>query len=180
MRYGPFVTTGSVLHGPHEVRLAWWNSAPPVPDGPPRPGTDIDDGVAWPCDSAPWTAHLGGWTLAASNESDLTIESGPGWVRVIRADGLVSSVREIANLDTSGATGRSGADPFGDESITPWLRSSVPVEAGQLWAAQLTLTGQGAIAEPELTATVHRDGAARVEVRWSDGQTDGFPCIDSL
>ena len=186
-RRGPTLTTASVVRGPHEVRIAWWDAAPEVTGR--RPDGSLDDDTAWPHDPGPWHLRVGGWALAAD---ELDVESGPGWVRVVRGDGVTSTVRSLLGLDDVGSLHRSGADPLGARSATPWAVTAAPLAEGQPCAALVTLSGRtssgdtlpgrtssgDAAVSPEdasdvvRVAVVGTGDAAAVEVRWHDGAVD--------
>ncbi|WP_309134565.1 DUF2264 domain-containing protein [Cellulomonas sp.] len=169
LRRGPQVTTASVVHGVHELRLAWWH--PAVDDPVAHPDAD----AAWPADPGPWRVHVGGWALAGAGRDEVRVEDGPDRVVLHRADGTVSAVRAVRGLDEAGATWRDGADPFARWSATPWLRSSAPVASGAVVAALVVLAG-GAGDDVDLDAVASVDvGDGEVAVRWRDGRRDVVP-----
>lgn len=190
LRRGPTLTTAAVVRGRWEVRLARWTPSPGGDAGlAPRPGDDLDRDAAWPADPGPWTAHVGGWPLAAAGDGALHTERDNGWVRVRRADGTTSLVRSLHGdgtvpLDEAGATRRHGADPLGEASATPWLRSTRNVGTGDVVAALVVLDGldghdAGGVpgrgpdggALPRVRV-LDGTGGSRVEVRWPDGSAD--------
>ncbi|SKC71695.1 DUF2264 domain-containing protein [Krasilnikoviella flava] len=202
LRRGPVLTTASVVHGPDEVRLAWWTPvAGAVPGRAPRPGTtaaDLDQDAAWPADTGPWTLHVGGWPLAAARDGALHVERSDDRVRVVRDDGTTSHVRALpvrtdadarpdaqadvpldVPLDRAGAGRRRGADPFGPASAVPWLRTSAPVGPAEVVAALVVLTAEeGAHRRPAPAVHLRRTadgGLGGVEVRWPDGRVDIVP-----
>ncbi|MFC8191612.1 DUF2264 domain-containing protein [Cellulomonas sp. NPDC057328] len=173
VRRGPALTTASVVHGVHELRLAWWRPAADDPVGRP------DAAAAWPADPGPWRAHLGGWPLAAAERDDVRVERTADRVVLRRADGTLSAVRAVAGLDEPGVTWRDGADPFARWSATPWLRGTAPVAAGQVVAALVVLAGRPMDVDLDVVAAVEARGAD-VVVRWRDGRTDVVPAGTEL
>lgn len=184
MRHGPRLVTASVVRGRFEVRLAWClpdlsdggagNGVPS--DGTPDGRAPGDDTAAWPRDVGPWRLHVGGWALAAPDPTDLTVETGDAWVRVVRQDGLSSLVRGLTGLSVPGTRRRVGADPLGTASATPWLRSSHAMAPGEVGAALVVLTGVPSPLDLDAVESVTRlpDTAdrTRVAVRWRDGLVD--------
>lgn len=172
LRRGPTLTTASVVRGPHEVRIAWWDAAPEVTGT--RPAGSLDDDAAWPHDTGPWRLRVGGWALAADA---LDVESGPGWVRVVRGDGVTSTVRSLLGLGEAGSLPRTGADPLGVRSETPWVAADGTLPERQPCAALVTLSGDPAAthrgaADVVRVAVVGTGDAAAVEVRWEGGAVD--------
>jgi hypothetical protein len=182
MRRGPRLVTAAVVRGRFEVRIAWYLQDSPdggqgSPDGGAEPGrgTSADADAAWPHDVGPWRLHVGGWALAASDEGELTVETGDTWVRVARPDGLSSLVRGLTGLTVPGIRRRSGADPLATASATPWLRGSRPAAPGEVGAALVVLTGAPSPLDLDAVKSVTRlpdAGRTRVAVRWRDGQVD--------
>jgi hypothetical protein len=118
---------------------------------------------------------MGGWALAASDERDLTVETGDTWVRITRPDGLSSLVHGLAGLTVPGTRRRVGSDPLGTASATPWLCSARPVAPGAVCAALVVLTGAGSpldLGAVESVTTLPDAGRTRVAVRWRDGPVD--------
>ncbi|MEV6965973.1 DUF2264 domain-containing protein [Hamadaea sp. NPDC051192] len=161
VRTGPWLATASVLHGAVEVRLVR------VGDDTVRLAAGGEDPEAyWPVDPGPWRLHLGGWALAGDS---LEHRHDGGQAAVTRPDGFVSEVRALRGFDEAGVTGHHDANPFGPESAVPWLRTTIPVEPGALYAAAVILRGPGTTpALPTIVATP----TTAVEVRWPDGSVD--------
>ncbi|GAA1848751.1 DUF2264 domain-containing protein [Myceligenerans crystallogenes] len=186
-RIGPQVVTASVVRGRFEVRLAWTlpdddptdtDTAEGADDAgrPPVPGAIAS--AAWQHDPGPWTFHLGGWPLAADRDGDLVVERGDDWARVHRRDGRSSLVRALLGLETPGSTRRTGADPIGEISVTPWLRSQSRATPESPVAALVVLTGDPnpRDADADAVDSVHHDpGTGTVEIRWRTGKTDVVP-----
>jgi hypothetical protein len=172
MRRGPRLVTASVVRGRFEVRIGWYLQD--VPDGAAGNGTDVD-GAAWPRDVGPWSLQVGGWALAAPDATRLTVETGTDWVRVNRRDGLSSLVKGLTGLNMPGTRRRLGADPLAAASATPWLRSSRPVDPGEVGAALVVLTGAPSPLDLDAVESVTRLPHAdrtRVAVRWRGGLVD--------
>lgn len=160
LRGGPALTTASVVRGHVEVRLAWWQEAPVG-----------DTDSTWPRADGPFAVRVGGWALAADRADVLRVhERTRHETEVRRPDGTVSLVRGLRGLDLTGSTTRHGADPLGDTSVTPWVRTTDRIPAGHVVAALVVLTG--AAEEPGPVPTVRVRDAAAVEVRWPDGHVD--------
>ncbi|WP_402463094.1 DUF2264 domain-containing protein [Isoptericola aurantiacus] len=182
LRRGPVLTTASVVRGRFEVRLAWWEPAPGVPDGPPAGARDaepevLDAEAAWPADPGPWTAHVGGWALAGQDARALHVETDADWVRIVRSDGLTSLVRGLRGLERAGTTWRTGADPFGVSSVIPWARGQAALAPGDVVAALVVLCGRGSAWVRDVdavTEVAHDVGpqGSQVRVVWRDGQVD--------
>ncbi|MBE1878751.1 DUF2264 domain-containing protein [Myceligenerans pegani] len=171
LRHGPWLVTASVVRGRHEVRLAWWEEAGPAASGP-ADGPDHD--AAWPRDPGPWTVRLGGWPLADDDAAALASETAAGRARVTRADGLSSLVVALRGLDRAGTVERTGADPLGRASVTPWLADGTPSDPGEVAAALVVLTGEPLPEDPASVArVVVHDGSVRV--LWADGAVDVVP-----
>lgn len=171
LRHGPWVVTASVVRGRHEVRLAWWEEAGPASSGP-ADGPDHD--VAWPRDAGPWTVRLGGWPLADDDAAALTSRTAAGRILVTRADGLSSLLVALRGLGRAGTVQRTGADPLGRVSVTPWLVGGTPSGPGEVAAALVVLTGEPLPEDPAAVArVVVLDDA--VQVLWADGAVDVVP-----
>ncbi|MFC8682895.1 DUF2264 domain-containing protein [Microbacterium ureisolvens] len=166
VRRGPRVTVASVVHGVHELRLAWWVDAP----RPAHPSAVDDLDAVWPEDDGPWSFRIGGWALpvqdgrwSASDESAVT-----------RDDGVLSAVRGVRGLEHHGLTHRVGGDPFAAGSATPWATGSSPVGAGELVAAVVALGSPGAGFDVSFVPEIELAGEA-IRVRWPDGRVDDVP-----
>jgi hypothetical protein len=193
VRRGPRLTTATVVRGRFEVRLAWWTPVPDAGGGPPPEevgaaavGTQaaaaaLDTDAAWPADPGPWTVHLGGWPLAAGRERELHVESDDHWVRVVRRDGTSSMVRGLLGLDHVGTARRSGADPFGEVSVTPWVRGRAAAGPGEVSAALVVLSGRGTpwVRDVEAVAEVRQD-QDEVHVVWRDDRVDTLALTDGV
>ncbi|MCK0118217.1 DUF2264 domain-containing protein [Isoptericola sp. S6320L] len=176
MRRGPFVTTAAVVRGRFEVRLAWWDPVRAdvgLPPATPVPAATLDAEAAWPADPGPWQLHVGGWPLAAGRDRDLHVETDVDWVRVTRQDGTSSLVRGLRGLDRAGTTSRTGADPYGEASVTPWVRSRSTVGPGDVSAALVVLSGRGTpwVRDVDAVTEVRHD-EGEVHVVWRDGRVD--------
>lgn len=188
MRRGPHLTTATVVRGRFEVRLAWWTSVPGTDGGPPAAGASatapgaaaaaaaLDAEAAWPSDPGPWTVHLGGWPLAARRDREIHVESDTDWVRVVRQDGTTSMVRGLLGLGHVGTTRRTGADPFGEASVTPWVRGGAPAGPGEVAAALVVLSGRGTpwVRDVDAVSDVVQEGH-EVRLTWRDGRVDTLP-----
>jgi hypothetical protein len=142
----------------------------------PTADDDLDRDVAWPEDPGPWTIHLGGWALAGDRDGDIQVETADGWVRLVRRDGTTSLVCGLLGADVVGSTRRTGADPHGAVSVTPWVRGGGAAGAGEVAAALVVLSGNGS---PRLDRDVVADvrqvagpGGSAVKVAWRDGRVD--------
>lgn len=179
LRRGPVVHTASVVHGIHELRLAWWTPT----ESEPHPVAAADGDSAWPEDPGPWRFRLGGWPLPVE-ESDTvdatpdTPAAGSRTASASRADGLTTAVIAIRGLDVSGVAERHGANPFTAFSVTPWAEQSTSAAAGELVAALVVLAGSaqdgGAIDDSSVLSGVDVDGT-ELHVRWADGRVDVVP-----
>nr|WP_246256083.1 DUF2264 domain-containing protein [Isoptericola halotolerans] len=185
LRRGPVLTTATVVRGRFEVRLAWWVPAPEVDGGPPPASpvsaAALDADAAWPADPGPWRLHLGGWPLAAGRERELHVETDPDWVRIVRRDGTSSMVRGLLGLDLPGTTRRTGADPFGELSATPWVRGRDAAASGEVAAALVVLSGRGVawVRDVEAVTEVRQD-QGEVHVVWRDGRVDSLPVTEGV
>lgn len=175
LRRGPVVHTASVVHGIHELRIAWWTPAEPEP----HPVAALDGDSAWPTDPGSWRFRLGGWPLPV-DESD-TVDTTPGdapMASASRADGLTTSVIPVQGLDASGIEVRRGSNPFAARSLTPWAEQSTSAEAGEFVAALVVLTGcapDGAVADGDSLLSGIDVDVAELRVRWTDGHVDVVP-----
>lgn len=178
VRRGPVLTTASVVRGRFEVRLAWWTPAG-APVLGPAPDGDLDRDAAWPEDPGPWTVHLGGWPLAGDRDGDIQVETDDDWVRVVRRDGTTSLVRGLLGADVVGSTRRTGADPFGSTSVTPWVRGRAASVPGEVAAALVVLSGNGTPRHDRdaVTGVWHAAGprGGTVTIAWRDGHVDTLP-----
>jgi hypothetical protein len=165
LRTGPVVTCASVVHGVHELRLAWWTHA--VTD--PRPVAALDADSAWPTDPGPWRFRIGGWALPVREP---TAESDGG--TATRADGLTTTVLPVRGLLHVGTTVRTGSNPFAPVSITPWAAGTAPTGEGEMVAALVVLSGEPANVDAAVVSAVDV-GADSITVRWRDGRTDVVP-----
>jgi hypothetical protein len=137
-RWGPALTVASVLRGQVEVRIV-----------------RVDDESAEPL----WL-RIGGAALA--DDEPLAV----GSAEVRRSDGMTSAVRSLLGDMAGGVTERVDANPFGRFSASPWVRSTSPVTAGDVYAAAITL-GRGADVEVTVSRT-----ADTITVCWPDGERD--------
>jgi hypothetical protein len=143
---GPWLSTGSVLRGPWEVRAV-------LIDGEPAPGTRL---------------RIGGWAVAGAEPPATTAAGGRaeavapdglrGVVTALHGDGLRAAVRT--------STGRTSYAPH---AAVPYLESGGPVHRGELFVAAIALGRSAEAAGPAPQAEVE-DG--RVMVRWPDGHRD--------
>jgi len=160
MRRGPLVTVASVVHGVHELRLAWHCPAPMVTH--PTASEDIES--AWPEDQGPWRFRLDGWPLPV----EAGFAAGETAGVVVGADGIRSLVIGARGITVTGTRVTEAANAFSSASATPWA-VSVTSLPGQAVAALVTL-GAGEI-DPGAVAgiDVSRD---EIVVRWADGTID--------
>jgi hypothetical protein len=173
IRRGPRLVIASVVRGRFEVRIGWYLEE--MPDGGTGTAASLDDEAAWPHDVGPWHLRVGGWALAAPDDPALTVETGEDWVRVVRPDGLTSLVRGLTGLSVPGIRRRTGADPLGVASATPWLCSGGPLAPGEVGAALVVLSGVSSPLDLDAVESVTRlpdVGGTRVAVRWRDGLVD--------
>nr|WP_201471696.1 DUF2264 domain-containing protein [Microbacterium hydrocarbonoxydans] len=174
LRRGPVVHTASIVHGIHELRLAWWTPAPAADPQPPAV-EDADSG--WPDDPGPWRFRLGGWALPVDDDH----ASGDEGAFATRADGLTTGVVPVRGLDLGGVTVRRGANPFTAWSATPWCEQSATAAPGQLVAALVVLARhedavrEGSSADSRSVVAGVDVEDARLRVRWADGTIDLVP-----
>ncbi len=135
---GPWLTVASVSQGAWEVRLA---RIEPEGDGL-EPGRDL------PRATGPFSLRIDGYTVVS-----------PGSVR--------AEIRDAGGLPRSGEITRSGVNPFGDDSVTGWVGTDGPAEAGRIHAALVLLTG----ADPGAAPSIEIAGDT-VTVGWVDGTVD--------
>ncbi|MFK4835136.1 DUF2264 domain-containing protein [Microbacterium sp. ZW T2_14] len=165
LRRGPRVTVASVVHGVRELRLAWWNAV--ASDPQPTAIDDLD--AVWPEAEGPWSFRIGGWALPVHDGR----WQAPDASTAIRDDGVASAVIGVRGLERQGLTHRTGGDPFGAGSVTPWARGTVPAAEGEVVAALVAL---GTMSTLDLETPPQIDVAAgRITVRWSDGAVDVVP-----
>jgi len=164
LRRGPVVTTASVVHGVHELRLAWWTR----PETAVRPVAALDGDSAWPDDPGPWRFRIGGWPLPV----DDLVQSTNG-ASFTRADGFTTAVVPVRGLTVSEVTVRSGSNPFAAHSVTPWAAQSTAAGPGELVAALVVLSGTASDTDPSV-AGIDID-AENVRVRWNDGTVHLVP-----
>lgn len=171
LRTGPWLTTASVLRGAMEVRLVRVESGLPVDDGPDGGPPAGDPDAYWPRAVGPWRLHIGSWALAADQPPDVSADNVAAWAR--RPDGIVSAIRNLRGLDSAGTTTSEGTNALGRHSAVPWLRTSQPAVPGEVYAAAIVLSGDGADAdavdrvehEPDTDDDI-------VRVHWRDGHVD--------
>jgi hypothetical protein len=188
LRRGPVVTTATVVHGIHELRLAWWTPA----DTEPHPLAALDGDSAWPEDTGPWRFRIGGWPMPIDTDTgvdtdtgiDTDTAGGGAAASTSRSDGLVTAVLPIRGFDLSGIEVRGGGNPFTARSATPWAAQSTPAAAGEFVAALVVLAGfaqdGAAVDDPSVLAGVDVDGGGSsdggsLRVRWADGTVDLIP-----
>lgn len=170
LRRGPVVHTASVVHGIHELRLAWWTR----PENDPRPVAAADGDSAWPEDRGPWRFRIGGWALPVDDDSP----TSQGITSVSRGDGLTTAVIPTHRLDSGGIAVRRGSNPFTTHSATPWAEQSADSARGEFVAALVVLSGSS----QDGTAVDGRSALAGIDVddhalhiRWADGTVDVVP-----
>ncbi len=135
---GPWLTVASVSLGAWEVRLA---RVEPEGDG-------LEPGRVLPRATGPFSLRIDGYTVVSSG--------------AVRAE-----IRDAGGLPRSGDIVRSGVNPFGDDSVTGWVGTDGPAEAGRIHAALVLLTG----ADPGAAPSIEIAGAT-VTVGWADGTVD--------
>ena len=167
LRRGPVLTVASVVREARELRLAWWT--PPVDEPFPLAARDADS--AWPLDEGPWRIRVGGWALPVAGDAWYA-----GRARVVRGDGVTSSVDDVVGLDAATTTRRVGSNPFAETSVTPALESTAAVPAGRVVAALVTLSGA---ALPPLSCRLEAQPGG-IGVVWSDGRRDLVPADDAV
>ncbi|MGJ0389806.1 DUF2264 domain-containing protein [Microbacterium sp. CGR1] len=180
LRRGPVVHTASVVHGIHELRLAWWT--PPTTD--PHPAAALDGDSAWPVDPGPWRFRFGGWPLpvedpAPDTDADTAALAGRSrTASASRADGLTTAVIPVHGLDASGVEVRRGSNPFATSSVTPWSEQSTAAPPGGFVAALVVLAGSAqddaAVDDPSVLSGIDVDHA-ELRIRWADGTVDVVP-----
>lgn len=152
---GPALTTASVLHGPYEVRLARIEE---VADGDLAPEHELAEG--------PWTLRFGGWALAADEPFGHHVDEG--LAAAVRNDGLTSIVQSLGERALVPGLARTiRANPLGLYAMTPFLHTDGPAEAGQIYAALVSLTGAPSQAEVRVEAA-----GGQATVHWPDGSSD--------
>ncbi len=168
LRRGPVVTTASVVHGIHELRIAWWTTA----ETDPRPVAALDGDSAWPDDPGPWRFRIGGWPVPFDGNAHVTDGSAT------TAAGLATTVRGVHGFDTHGVETRDGSNPFAESSATPWAAQSSPSDAGQYVAALVVLSGAEVAPAHDASVLDAIDVDVDVDtlrVRWADGTVDLVP-----
>jgi hypothetical protein len=145
---GPWLTTASVLRGCWEVRIV-----------------RVSDG-------GPWTLHIGGWLVAADSapaeQAGTGTGTGTGTASVRGPDDLTSVITALHGPLAAFTHRIGGPTAFGSHAAVPYLRSSLPVVPGQVYAAAIALTADpaGPGEPPRLTA----DGG-QIRVIWPDGES---------
>jgi hypothetical protein len=143
---GPWLTTGSLLYGPWEVRAVRI-------DGEPAPGTRL---------------RIGGWAVAAAEPPTVTVTLGRAQVRA--ADGLLGVVAALygdgLRADVRASAGRSS---FAEHEAVAFLETGQGVRRGEVYVVAVALGRSAEAAGPAPEATV--DGG-RIVVGWPDGHSD--------
>lgn len=175
LRRGPLVHTASVVHGIHELRVAWWTPA----EAEPHPLAAADGDSAWPEDPGPWRFRLGGWSLPVDDAPEGGVRAdGVETASASRADGLTTAVIPVRGFDVSGIAVRHGSNPFTDWSATPWAEQSTAAAEGDFVAALVALAGSApdgaATGDASVLSGIDIDGA-ELRVRWADDTVDVVP-----
>lgn len=165
LRRGPRVTVASVVHGVHELRLAWWDAAPRVAQ--PSAADDLD--AVWPEDGGPWRFRIGGWALPVEHGRWRATAA----TTATRDDGVTTAVVGVRGLPVPGIAHRSGGDSFASGSATPWAAGATPAGEGDVVAALVAIGAQETLDLDAVPAVEVEAG--RVVVRWSDGVVDIVP-----
>ena len=139
---GPWLTTGSVLHGSWEVRAV-------RVDGDPA-GARL---------------RIGGWALAHQQppEQELAEESATARTE----DGLQARAQALHGPLRAGIRTSRGRTSHGEHAAVVYLVTPEPVRPGELHVAAIAL---GRAPAPAPTVSVHED--TEVRVLWPDGHTD--------
>lgn len=163
---GPWLTSGALLHGPWEVRLARMDPIDP----------DVVDPETGARSTSPLRLHFGGWSVAGETPpQDLpdltTVAPAPALAAsgVVTTAGLRSLVVGLRGLGESGVHRSTDQNPFGPHSAAPWARSTAPLQPGEVYAALVILSGSPV--STDVTVEVAGD---QISVHWPDGQTDSL------
>lgn len=150
--WGPWVTTGSVVHGAWEVRLVRVETVPGATSGPLR---------------------VAGWALSADRPPVLTVHGarevgcaapdGAGLGSAARATtgSLVSSVHALAGDLAAGVDVDDDVTPLGPCTAVPWL--TTPGEPGIGWYAVAVRLAGVAVVEGEVPRVVRVGGLGDAE-----------------
>ena len=139
---GPWLTTGSVLRGPWEVRAV---------------RVDGDPGET--------RLRIGGWTLA--HDLAPTAELTDSQVSTQTTEGLQARVVALHGPLVAGIRTSSGRTSYGAHAATGYLETRRPPRPGELHIAAVAL---GRALTPAPTALVRGD--TEVRIRWPDGHRD--------
>jgi hypothetical protein len=154
VRWGPWVTVGSMIRGGVEVRAARLDA---VADPHPVP------------EDAPWRLELSGWPLASSRPPDATVRSTGC---AVLAGGLVSRVGDLGGFGEALVRRQRGTSPLGEHVAVPLVRTAREPVPGRVYLAVVTLAGSTP-ADPAgpLVDVSHAPGGHEVLVTWPDGAT---------
>ncbi|MCF3963177.1 DUF2264 domain-containing protein [Streptomyces fuscigenes] len=159
---GPWITVGSALRGPVEVRVVR------VDPGPGDPAVPT------------WPLRVGGWALAVDGEPEPAPPApGGGTARVDGHDGLVSLLTGARGLPYADVVTRRDANALGARSATPVVGTPGPVAYATAYVALVHLGGGGARPPGPPSVAVRPDGGDLVvEVAWPGGPRDTFRLPD--
>ncbi|GGJ90319.1 hypothetical protein GCM10011583_22190 [Streptomyces camponoticapitis] len=147
---GPWITVGSALRGPVEVRAV-------RVDGDPGAGHVL---------------RIGGWALATDPRSAPEPRAVDGdKARVEGAGGLVSVVVGAHRLPRPSVVAGTGSNAIGAASATPVVQTEGHVAHGTAHIALVHLGGADPAVLPQVT-TRAEDTTLLVEVTWPDGAHD--------
>jgi hypothetical protein len=138
---GPWLTTGSVLHGCWEVRAV-------RVDGDPA-GTRL---------------RIGGWALAHDRPPAQQLTEDSAGART--ADDLQAWAVALRGPLRAGIRTSRGRTSYGEHAAVVYLETPDPVRPGELHVAAIAL---GRVLTPAPTVSVHED--AELRVLWPDGHT---------
>ncbi|MFC1443754.1 DUF2264 domain-containing protein [Streptacidiphilus sp. N1-10] len=145
---GPWLSTGSLLRGPWEVRAVRIL-------GEPAPGSRL---------------RIGGWAVAGSEPPTASVQPEAGRARVQASDGLLGVVAALHGDGLrAGVRASTGRTSFAPHAAVAFLETGPGVRVGGVYVAAVALGRSAEAAGPAPEAAVDGD---RVVVRWPDGHSD--------
>jgi len=152
---GPWLTTASVVRGCWEVRAVRIEG------------------------SGPWSVRIGGWLVAGAEPP--AGQAGSGTATVSCSDGLTSVISTLYGRTSAAIHRPDEAAAFGPRAAVPYLESSQPAVAGDVYVAAVALTADpaGPGDPPRAEIEPHQAGP-RLLVTWPDGQTDLLALVAPL
>lgn len=90
--------------------------------------------------TSPWPRRVRDGGFAVADDEAVATETGPGWARASRRDGLTSCITGLHGFSAATVESLDGTNPFGKASATPLLLSDKQAAAEAVYVSVVTLS----------------------------------------